>query len=178
MHSSATKLAREIRTWVISSVTTNAAELVMLEMSLAMLFVTCVEIRAEILEHLNHGLKGWRSRCVLAVRAASCWLGLIWIIYALVRPNKNGSQVGSEFLKQLHQLLCRESVDFTLHMRVVSKEATKIKIKDLAVLLCLAREVSCLSQLDLQLRKAWHPIITDWLDGSPAIGELSMAAVV
>ena len=41
---------------MISSVTTNAAELVMLEMSLAMLFVTCVEIRAEILEHLNHGL--------------------------------------------------------------------------------------------------------------------------
>ena len=75
-------------------------------------------------------------------------------LHALVRPNKNGGQVRSEFLEQLHQLLCRESVDFTLHMRVVSKEATKIKIKDLAVLLCLAREVSCLSQLDLQLRKA------------------------
>ena len=37
--------------------TTNAAELVMLEMSLAMLFVTYVEIRTEILEHVNHGLK-------------------------------------------------------------------------------------------------------------------------
>ena len=35
---------------MISSVTTNTAELVMLEMSLAMLFVTCVEIRAEILD--------------------------------------------------------------------------------------------------------------------------------
>ena len=43
---------------MIFGATTNVAELVMLEMSLAMLFVTCVEIRAEILEHLNHGLKG------------------------------------------------------------------------------------------------------------------------